>query len=137
MSEVDARGPQVDPYEDLYRAIHVSDWWDQSFNPPRVRSSAFSFSKPFSVNIASIIGLEGAIRHMIEILGKPQGGIVSFNCGNARTLGFDARHEPDPNYPDNKAHANVYYDGSNNSRKRAARLLADQCQTVHEPRFQS
>lgn len=136
MSDANVRGPQVAPHEELYRAIHISDWWDLSVEPPRVRSSAFNFSKPFSVHLASIIGLDGAIRHMIEILKRPQGGIISFQCDKARSLGFDARQESDPNHPDNTAHANVYYDGSNNSRKRAAKRLAEQCQTVHEPNFQ-
>ena len=137
MPDANVRGPQVAPYEELYRAIHISDWWDLSVEPPRARSSAFSFSPPFSVNIASIIGLEGAIQHMIEILSSPQGGIVSFNCGKARFLGFDAHQERDLNNPDNTAHANVYYDGSKSSRKRAAKRLAEQCQIVHEPRFQN
>lgn len=137
MSDVNLRGPRVAPHEELYRTIHVSDWWDLSTNPPRVRSSAFNFSRPFSVHIASIIGLDSVIRHMIEILNSPQGGIVSFQCGEARSLGFDACREPDPNYPDNIAHSNVYYDGSNSSRKRAARRLAEQCKIMHKPKFQN
>ena len=137
MSNADVRGPQVAPHEELYRALYYSGWWDLSVAPPRVSSFAFKVETPFSVNIASIIGLVGAIRHMIEILNRPQGGIVSFQCGNARSLGFDARQEPDPKYPENTAHANVYYNGSNNGRKKAAKRLAAQCKIVHEPRFQN
>jgi len=135
MSDAGLRGPQVDPSEDLYRAVTVVEWWDRSVDPPRVRSFAFKVDTPFSVNIASIIGLEGARRHMREVLRSPWGGIVVFNCGKARSVGFDARQEADPDWPDNTAHANVYFDGSGSSRKRAARRLAEQCQTVHRPRF--
>jgi len=135
MSDADARGPQVEPAEDLYRALHVRDWWDLSADPPRVRSFAFKVHTPFSVNVASMIGLEGALCHMQEVLHSPQGGIVSFNCGKARSLGFDARHERDPGYPDNEAHANVYYHGSDSRRKRAAKMLAEECETKHRPSF--
>jgi hypothetical protein len=137
MPDANVRGPQVAPHEELYRAICYSGWWKLYEDPPRVSSFAFKIDSPFSVNIASMISLDGAIRHMIEILSSPQGGIVSFYCGKARSLGFDACQEPDLKNPDNTAHANVYYDGSNNSRKRAAKRLAEQCQTVHKPRFQN
>jgi hypothetical protein len=113
----------------------VPDWWDLSVNPPRVRSFAFKVSCPFSVNVASIIGLEGAVRHMESVLHCPDGGIVSFNCGQARAVGFDARHELDPQYPDNMAHANVYYVGASNHRKRDAKALAEMCVIVHKPGF--
>ena len=135
MSDADNRGPQVESAEDLYRALHVRDWWDLNVDPPRVSSFAFKVHTPFSVNVASMIGLEGAICHMQEVLHSSQGGIVSFNCGKVRSLGFDARHEPDPDFPDNEAHANVYYHGSDSSRKRAAKKLAEQCETKHRPSF--
>ena len=135
MSDAEARGPRVDPVEDLYRALCAPDWWDLSVDPPRVSSFAFKVNSPFSVNVASIIGMEGAVRHMEKVLQNSQGGIVSFNCGRARALQYDARHELDPHYPDNTAHANVYFDGSNSDRKRAARKLADQCNLVHRPTF--
>ncbi len=135
MSDADSRGPQVDPREDLYRAVDVPEWWDLSVAPPRVRSFAFKVHSPFSVNIASIIGLDGALHHMEDVLHCPDGGIVSFNCGDARSIRFDARQELDPQYPDNKAHAHVYYDGTNSRRKRDAKAMAEMCVTVHRPRF--
>ena len=135
MSDADSRGPQVDPGEDLYRAIHVLKWWDQSVDPPRVSPFAFKVHSPFSVNVASMIRLDEAVLHMNKVLHSPNGGIVSFHCGKARSLGFDARHERDPDFPDNAAHANVYYDGSGRSRKLAAKKLAEQCVTVHRPNF--
>ncbi len=135
MLEGNPLGAQVDPREDLLRALVVRDWWDLNVDPPRVRSFAFKVSTPFSVNVASMIGLEGAVRHMVEVLHCPDGGIVSFNCGEARNVGFDARDELDPHYHDNKAHANVYYWGSSSRRKRDAKALAEMCVTVHRPRF--
>ena len=135
MSDGDARGPQVDPVKDLYRALVVPEWWDQNTDPPRVSSFAFKVDSPFSVNVASMKSLEGAVRHMREVLHRPQGGIVSFNCGAARSFGFDARHEPDPDFPDNEAHANVYYAGSKRSRKRTAKKLAERCEIKHKPSF--
>jgi hypothetical protein len=135
MSDVGSRGPQVPAHEELYRALWVCEWWDLNVNPPRVSSFAFKVRSPFSVNIASIIGLEGAIRHLSETLCHPEGGIVSFNCGVARAIGFDARQEIDQNYPENKAHANVYYEGMNQNRKKSAQRLASQCRIVRKPRF--
>ena len=126
---------QVDPAESLLRALDVPDWWNLSVDPPRPRSFAFKVNSPFSVNIASLIGLEGAVRHMSDVLHCPDGGIVSFNCGQARSVGFDARHELDPQYLDTQAHANVYYSGSSSRRKRDARAPAEMCETVHRPRF--
>ncbi len=88
------------------------------------------------MNIAREMGLEGAIRHLCEVLKSPRGAIVSFACGQARELGFDARREPDEIYPENTAHAHVYYDGSTSDLKRSAKRLATECcRTVHEPHF--
>jgi hypothetical protein len=89
------------------------------------------------VNIASIIGEAGAIWHLKEVLACLEGAIVAFNCGVARTLGFDARQEPDPKYPGNHAHANVYFDGPNSTRKKQAKRLAasEHCRTVRAPQF--
>ena len=135
MPDADGRGPQVDPAEDLYRAIHRLDWWNADVSPPRPRSAAFNWPR-FSVSIASEIGEDGAIRHLEEVLHSPQGAIVAFNCGDARTLGFDTRRELDPHHPQNTAHAHVYYDGSNSSRKtRAKKLVTNHCRTVREPCF--
>lgn len=134
MSDADARGLQVDPAEDLYRAIHTPDWWEADADPPRPRSAAFR-KREFSANIASIIGLQGAIYHLVNVLKNPSGAIVLFNCGFARGLGFDARREVDPDYPENAAHANVYYDGRTGDLKRSAKRLAHECRTVRRPSF--
>ena len=68
-------------------------------------------------------------------LNRPNGGIVPFNCGYARSLGFDARQELDELFPGNKAHAHVYYDGGKSSRKKNARRLASQCRVIVQPDF--
>lgn len=130
-----SRGPEVDPAEDLYRAVTVPDWWNPSGNPP-LRSAAFSWPK-FSVNIASLMTPDEAIRHLREVLKCPNGGIVTFNCGDAKALGFDPRREIDPQYPKNLAHANVYSDGSRSKRKTRAKQLAVRCchQILLEPSF--
>lgn len=135
MADVGSRGRQVEPAENLYRAIPSPEWLNFSRDPPSVSSYAFKVNSPFSVNVASLIGLDGAIRHMKEVLKCQDGGIVAFNCGQARSLGYDARHEPDPNFRDNKAHANVYFDGTNSTRKKAAKKLAMLCELVHRPSF--
>lgn len=127
-----ARGPQVAPEEDLYRLIVREEWWVADVHRPS--SAAFDWPK-FSVNIASLCGEDEAYRQLCTVLHAPQGAIVLFNCGQAQQLEFDPRKEPDPNYPDNTAHANVYYDGSNSSRKKRARKLAGACRVVREPSF--
>ena len=135
MADGQSRGPQVDPIEELYRAIHLPEWWNGEIDPPRPRSAAFNWPS-FSVNIASIIGERGAIKHLEDVLRCPQGAVVGFNCGAARELAFHARKEPDPSFPENDAHANVYFDGTNSARKKAAKKLArDHCRTVHQPQF--
>ncbi len=62
-------------------------------------------------------------------------GIVQFNAGIARSLGFDARLEPDPEKPENHAHANVYCLLGRNQRKKAAQRLAQHCDVVVRPTF--
>jgi len=132
MSEVVGRGPEVDRAEELYRAITLSDWWLADPERPRPRSAAFNWPC-FSVNIASHTTQQKAVEHLHTVLKCPQGGIVSFNCGTAKDLGFDPRHEPEEG---NEAHANVYSDGRSNERKRRAKRLAeDSCSIILEPSF--
>ena len=131
MPDADSRGPEVDGAEQLYRAIHLREWWNAEVTPPRPRSAAFNWPK-FSVNIASILGEKGAMDHLAHVLKCPNGAIVAFRCGCARELGFDPRREPEN---DNAAHAHVYYDGSNSSRKTRAKKLANHCRTIRPPTF--
>lgn len=101
MSNDPLLGPEVQPQEDLYRGLPTKDWWIAEEKRPS--SAAFSFPS-FSVDVAS---LAGSPQFTLDHL--PSGsGLVAFNCGQARQLGFDARLEPDPNHPENHAHANVY-----------------------------
>jgi len=132
MSDVDGGGPPVANHEILLRAITSSDWWVE--DERRVSSAAFK-NRCFSVNVESICGLEGALEHLNTILDCPHGGLASFECGEARRLSFDARHEQDPNHPDNIAHASVYGDRSSSRRSRNAKKLARLCSIVHVPNF--
>jgi hypothetical protein len=85
--------------------------------------------------VVSLTTIEETTRQLHDDLNRPNGGIVAFNCGYARSLGFDARQEMDELFPENKAHAHVYYDAGKSSRKKNARRLASQCRIVVEPQF--
>jgi hypothetical protein len=125
-------GPTVADHEKLYRFITTPDWWVADEKRP----SSAAFAHPlYSVNIASLITLEDSLDQLHEDLGCPNGGIVSFQCGHARTLGFDARHERDEQFPDNEAHAHVYCHAERNQRKKKARALAGACQREIDPSF--
>jgi hypothetical protein len=130
MSEAGARGPQVDAAEDLHRFITARSFWVVEENRPS--SAAFDQPPPISVNVASLTTVEESTRQLREDLGKPLGGIISVGSGRARRFGFDARHEPENSNP---AHAHLYYDGSNNSRKKNARKLVEQFEIVLQPQF--
>lgn len=122
------QGPPVDPGEDLYRGITTIDWW--VLEEGRPSSAAFRHAK-FSVDIALLaVSVQHTLDHLVA-----GSGVVSFNCGAARGLGFDAHQEPDPNYPDNHAHANVYNLLSGNQIKKAAQKLAQLCTTQQAPTF--
>ena len=112
------RGPEVPNDETLLRAITpnaASTWF-----PSGIPSSAI-FSHPvFSTDVESLTTLEAMLNRW-----PPGSGIVSFSCGYARSIDFDARLEPEFA---NNAHANVYCDLPPNQRKRSARQLAEHCQ---------
>jgi len=58
-------------------------------------------------------------------------GLVSFNYGEAKAIGFIARQEADPDHPDNLAHANDYNPPvSGSKRKTMAAKLAQSSQLV-------
>src|SRR5947208_558420 len=90
---------EVDPREDLYRCITTPDWWVEEENRP----SSAAFKQPdFSTDVASLAGSPDYTLSRFA-----QGcGLVSFNYGEAKAIGFIARVEADPNFPENKAHAN-------------------------------
>src|SRR6516225_9065658 len=109
MSNVAAPGPEVDAAERLYRCITTPAWWVPEENRP----SSAAFKQPdFSTDMASVAGTPA------YTLGRfpPGCGLVAFFYCDAKAIGFIARVEPDPEYPDNKAHANVY--NPNNSQKK-------------------
>lgn len=121
------RGPEVDASENLFRAILYPQWWARQRNRP---SSAAFDDEVFSVDIASRTTSAETLSRF-----RAGSGLVQFNCGEARKLGFDTRDEPDPQYPQNVAHAHVYFDGTRSQRKKRARQLADACEILEEPDF--
>lgn len=74
-------------------------------------------------------------RQLTDVLKRTIGGVVRFSCSAARALSFQVHAEIDDEYPDNVAHAHVYDDGEDPTRKKRARSLATQCHVVVEPRF--
>ena len=52
-------------------------------------------------------------------------------------IGFIARIEPDPEYPENKAHANVYNLNGGSKRKTMAQKLAQKCIVLVAPTLAS
>jgi hypothetical protein len=131
MDAAGARGQPVDVAETLYRFVTAASFWVAAENRPS--SSLFDDPPRVSVHVASLTTLEECRRQLVEELHKPDGGMVSFNCGQARDLGFDARHEPERNNP---AHAHLYCDGTPSKlRKKNAQRLARSCAIVFQPTF--
>jgi len=122
------QGPQVDAAEDLFRGITTEAWWVVE----KGRPSSAAFRHPdFSTDVVSMAQTPAfTLAHL-----PPGSGLVQFNCGAARAIDFDARLEPDPENPENHAHANVYSLHSTSQRKKAAQRLAALCTVVQEPNF--
>ena len=123
-----APGPEVAATEELYRGIPTSAWWVAEEN--RVSSAAFRHPD-FSVDVVALAGSPAyTLAHL------PQGsGLVQFNCGAARDIGASALLEPDPEQPENKAHANVYTSPVTSKRKTIAQKLVSLCTLVQAPAF--
>lgn len=130
MSTAEERGPAIEDAESLYRCITCPEWWHDG----RPSSAAFKSPK-FSVNVASLTTLDATIALMHDVLECPNGGIVAFECGFARQLGYDPRLERDERHPENGAHAHVYFDGSPSQRMKSAKKLAMRCTTLTSPSF--
>jgi hypothetical protein len=132
MGDADSRGPQVPPEETLHQFVTVPSFWVAKENRPS--SSLFDNPPRVSVNVASLTTIDECKQQLRKGLGKPNGGMVSYNCGQARELGFDARHEPEHG---NQAHAHLYSDlgVSNKRRKKNAVRLARLCSIVIQPQF--
>lgn len=127
-----AMGPQVAPSETLYRFVTVPSFWVARESRPS--SSLFDDPPRVSVNVASLTTIEKCRRQLTVDLDCPDGGMVSFNCGDARSLGFDARHEPEQG---NDAHGHLYCDhaASPKQRKKNAQRLARCCAVEIQPQF--
>ncbi len=113
----------------LHRCLTAPDWWVAEENRP----SSAAFKQPdFSTDMASI-----AKTPEYTLARFPAGcGLVAFNYGEAKTIGFITRQEEDPEFPDNKAHANVYNpQASGSKRKTMAQKLAQKCAVLKPPTF--
>ena len=132
MDQGEHKGPPVPPGEILYRFVTVSSFWVCKENRPS--SSLFDDPPRVSVNVASLTTVDKCRQQLVGKLGRPNGGMVSFNCGEARQLGFDARHEPEQ---DNNAHAHLYcdQDATARERKKNARRLVQRCVIEIQPQF--
>lgn len=126
MPDGDPFGPQIADDEDAYRSILYPHWWVEGENRP---STAAFDRRVFSVDIASKSSPSQTAARFRDVR-----RIVEFNCGEARTLGFDTRDEPDDQFPDNPAHAHVYfedYDGlGRKKRKTRIRKLIEICEVI-------
>lgn len=116
-------GPPVADEEDVYRAITYPIWWDTRENRP---SSAAFDDHVFSVDRVKLTTSPDDTLNRF----RPGTGLVKFNCGQARTIGFDTRDEIDDLFPDNSAHAHVYDMGGSPNRKKRARRMAKDFATV-------
>src|SRR5688572_19103663 len=119
-------GPPVADHEDAIRAILAPEQWSAAESRP---SSAAFDDDFFSVDIASLttyVAVRARFRQIFKL--------VQFNCGLARLIEFYSHHEPDPQFPDNLAHAHVYFGQyellGKKKRKAKARKLADLCRVV-------
>jgi hypothetical protein len=119
-------GPPVGENEELCRCIAYPNWWSEP--EQRITSAAFKFPC-FSVDVASLAGSPDATLSRF----RPGTGLVAFSCRVAMELGCDVRLEPDSICPGNLAHAHVYMTVQN--RKAVARKLADACNVLRRPRF--
>jgi len=126
MSEA-ASGPEVPASETLSRAVTSPNWWVATEN--RVSSAAFAFPV-FSVDMASLATPDQTLSRF-----RIGSGLVQFNAGDARHLGFDARQEIDAQFSENLAHANVYCRLPKNERKRRAQQLVWLATIVRAPAF--
>ena len=111
------QGPPIGDIEDAHRAILYPWQWADDLDRP----SSAAFRDPvLSVDIKSrTTPAETRARFRGEVK------LVEFGCGEARSIGFDTRDEPDAASPDNRAHAHVYCVVEEKRRKGAARRLAE------------
>ncbi len=126
MPEENQPGPLLADTEDVYRAILYPGWWSEERKRP---STAAFADEVFSVDAKSrTTPQQTAARY------RNVNRLAEFNCGEAKSVGFEARDEPDLDFPENLAHAHVYCLGYNitkpSDRKAKARKLAEICKEV-------
>jgi hypothetical protein len=135
MSTAPSPGPEVDTGESLYRCLTTMDWWVAA----EKRLSSAAFKQPdFSTDMVSVAKTpEYTLARF-----RPGSGLVVFRYGDAQVIGFIARIEIDPEFPDNKAHANVYNPSSSQSKRKILALkliekIIEHGGILREPTFSS
>jgi hypothetical protein len=111
-------GPILDRAEQLYRAIHPSQWVQAESRP----SSAAFKNKKFSVDCASLATPNDTFYRLADCA-----AVAEFNCGLACDLGFVVHDEKEERDANNPAHAHVYNLGTNRERNDRAGDLAKLC----------
>jgi hypothetical protein len=134
MSDGASRGPAVPDPETLHRCITTSDWWVA--NERRPSSAAFRHPK-FSADIASMANAQQTLDRMVAGGCDARSGIVGFSAKEARALSYNPHQEPDLQFPENEAHANVYCDLPKSQMKKRAQELRTICTVVIPPTFQT
>jgi hypothetical protein len=123
-------GPIVADHEYALRAVLCAAHWFPDEDRP---SSALFNNDYFSVDLRSKTTIEESVSRMTAN-GKKVLGMVDFNCGGAREIGFVTRDELDPQQPDNLAHAHTYNtkfeELGDKARKKHAKKLVEICTRV-------
>ena len=130
MDEFPEKGTEVASDEQLYRFVTVASFWVSRENRPS--SSLFDDPPRVSVNVASLTSIEKCRNQLAVELGSPNGGRVSFNCGQARVLGFDAQYEPEKGNPAHAASLLRFQSNDKAAReeREAARTALYHCHTA-------
>lgn len=123
-SDESDRGAHVSSEDNLLRVIVQRRWWNPETK--QLSSAIFGFRK-FSAFLSSMDNGQSLLTDFTS-----GSGVVEFNCGVARELGFDARHEPENG---NDAHAHVYCELASGKRKKQARKLVHASVIKVEPSF--
>jgi hypothetical protein len=124
MDDGSQRGPKVPGHEQVLRSLTKPHYLKPSGDRPT--STAFD-EDVFSVDRASLTTPAEAASRFRNVT-----HVAEFNVATAEALGFSTHEELDPDFPDNQAHAHVYFSMMEGGmgRKRAAKRLAVACTLV-------
>lgn len=121
MANGSQRGPKVPAAEQVLRSLTKPHYLKPGGDRPT--STAFD-ENVFSVDRAALTNPKQAASRFRNVT-----HVAEFNVGVAEGLGFSTHDERDPGFPDNLAHAHVYFSKLENGlgRKSAAKRLALAC----------